>query len=299
MKLNKNIWLMPLLFLAGCAGMGTKPFPAVTGPVKISFFTEKSNSRRYVADWPVGTYRVPNTNVFIADQQGDENLSPAELEANLAGKNTVVGEGDTSVLMSDLAPSLGLDTEDMARKTLKDTLAQGKGEDRYRLAEEGEEGSLKIFPYLVFSHVDKGKSRLWVVLKAYYGGDDRDHAEWKCRYVTSLGLARTFLGENGWTGQGGKLLQHAAEWDMRTTLQVMLKDLEGKLRTENPPRQKVNGCWAFYHKALSVDAQILSKGPDKFIVLPLVGDTEYFSGINILPDDFTESELADPHALLK
>jgi len=300
MKFITKIWVVLILCLAGgSAAVMAKPFPSNTGPLKISFFSEGPNAHRTQADWPQGTYRIPDSNVFIADLQGDENLSPAKQESDETGRTTLVGEGteEKPIRWSDLGPSLALDSEALAQKCLEEILAQEKG--RFSPAEEDEKANLKISPYLVFSHVDKGKTRLWVILKVTYGDPRSDRPEWKGRYIASLGLARTYLGENGWTGQGGKLLQHAAEWDMRTALQVMMKDLDGKLRPENSPRQKVKGCWAFYHKALSVDAQILSKGPDKLIVLPMVGDTEYFSGVNILPDDFTEGELADPHAMLK
>ena len=301
MKTLKTILAATLLaapWLTGCAGMRLQPFPAPTGPVKVSFYSESPDARHDKAEWPMGTYRVPGSNVFMADLQGDEPLPYGELTRNAEGKEKVVGEGaeGSNLTTGDLAGSLRVDTVELAQRCLGDQLAQEKEKGRFTLVEGGEGTALRIFPYLVFSNVDKGKARLWVVLKASYG--EPGAPEWECRYLSGLGLPRTFLGENGWGSRTGKQLQKDVEWNLRAAFQAMLRDLNGKLRLDNPPRQNVRGCWAFYHKPLTVDAQVLGRTPDRWIVLPVAGD-EYFSGINVLPEDFTEDGLSDPHQRLK
>jgi hypothetical protein len=191
--------------------------------------------------------------------------------------------------MHGLEAHLTLDTQKMTQKCLSEALAQGSGGDRFVLAGENEESTLQIVPYMVFSFVDKEKARLWVILKTSLVDNNFNQVDWKCRYIAALGEPRTFNGQDGWASLQPREIEAEAIRDTQEAVRAFLADLQGKLRNEQAPREKVNGCWVFYKRPRKVDVKFLVRGDRDDIVLPMVGDGEYFAGVNILPKDFYQA----------
>lgn len=157
---------------------------------------------------------------------------------------------------------------------------------------------VRILPYLVFSFVDREKARLWTVLMVVlvdqperdqgYLGNPKKNPDWFCRYAATDGVARPLAGDGGWFGEGSNAVKKTASQEMKNAVDVLLDDLHGKLRSDKAPVEKINGKWLFYFKPRQVDARILRKTETGEVVVPLVGDNEYFGGVNILPANFEE-----------
>jgi len=266
----KIILVSVLLSLsAGCAGIMTKPFPDQTSQIKMMVLgQEKSEQPNFFPfhDWPNGVYQIPDSNVFIANVQGDEDMIAPDILFGVIGIAVAGGDiaGASKNKLGDLDNRVNFDAPKITQTCFQEALG-GLSGTRYFLTTDSDEASLQIFPYMVFSFAGTEKARLWVILKASLIDGNFNQVEWKCRYIAGLGEPRPFQGKDSW---------------------VMLLDLEGKLKNGQSPEEEASGCWAFYKNPRQVKIKMLSSDDQEDIVQPLVDDDEYFAGVNILPKDF-------------
>lgn len=294
MKRNCHI-LLPILLcfsLSGCAGVMTQKFPDEQGKININVLAKEDvKQHRVIQDWPFGTYRIPNSNVFIANVQGDEDMMLPDFFFGLAGVAVAGGDiaGNSKKKIKDFEARLTLDTQKLGQRCLAEALNGADDQKRFVLTDKDGETTLRVSPFMVFSSVDKEKARLWVILKASLIDNNFNRVEWKCRYIAGLGKPRPFKGEDSWGALKDGELEKETELDMREAARVMVEDLQGKLRDDKAPTEKINGCWVYFKKPLRVDGKSFFRDDREEIVLPLVGDDEYFAGINILPKDFFQT----------
>ncbi len=120
-----------------------------------------------------------------------------------------------------------------------------------------------------------------MVLKVEWFDSFLNSNVWYCRYISGVDAPRPLAGKDGWTADNGD--------SMRAALAAFLDDLNGKLKDEKIPKQKISGRFMFYKNPLTVDARILRQTPDWDVILPMVGDDSYYAGVNIVPKDFIET----------
>lgn len=163
---------------------------------------------------------------------------------------------------------------------------------------------IQIVPYMVFSFTDREKARLWTLLDVYmvdqperekdFLSNPKRKPDWFCRYVVTDGKSRPMTGLKGWFEEDSTVLKDTCSQEVKIAADVMLEDINGKLRPDKPPVEKINGKWVFYFTPREVDARIFEKTENREVVLPLVGDSDYFAGVNILPKDFAEPHKSNP-----
>jgi hypothetical protein len=236
---------------------------------------------------PLGIYHVANSNVYISDVQGDEDIILPGMLFGTLGVAVASGEiaGDSKSQIQDLEKAITLDIPKITEQKMEEALSAGAGGKRFTLGASSGDSSLQIFPYMVFSFAGKEKARLWVILKATFIDYNFNKVEWECRYIAGLGKPRSFKGPDGWASLNPVALEAETLQDTQAVIGVMLKDLTGNLRNEKAPRKEINGYWVFYKDPHKSTAQVLSSDDQEDIVMPL-GDDKYFAGANILPKDF-------------
>lgn|GEM_PF-2487217 len=275
------------LLAGGCATTMTKPFPDMKGQVSI---IDAPKDPVYMYDWAPGTYHIPDSNVYIAKLQGDEDTAVGAVLFGLVGTE-ITGGNIAKTVKKDLQGAekeLQFNLADITDEAIKNALS---GPETFgRVTFNGKPGSmaLVINPYVVFSYVDETTSRLWVVLKVEWIDYNFNLKEWYCRYIAGVDKPRPLTGEESWTANKGELMKAALAENLKLDTEVMLEDINGKLKDDKIPMQKIRGKFMFYKKPLNVDVRVLKRDEDWDVVLPLVGDDSYYAGVNILPKDFNE-----------
>ena len=287
--MKKNNGLTALLFLGfwcgGCAGVMTKPFPYPTSNLNIGITDKRSDNY----DWAPGSYHLPNANLCIARGQGAGDAEDAQALFGILGRAVAVGDlaGGIKKQLQGQEADLSFDLTAVTRQCLGEELAPSKGASRFSLDQNWKEAPLQITPYAVLSFVDETKARLWMVLRVeWVDANVNQNNNWCCRYIVGLGEPRPLTGENGWAYNHGKILENSLLSDTRLAVQVMLDDLNGKLRTAAAPKESIVGSWMFYKNPHMAKVRILKSTNDWDIALPLVDDIEYFAGVNVLPKNF-------------
>ncbi len=263
----------------------TKSFPYPNSNLNIGI-TNKSSAD---TDWAPGSYHLPNANICVANAQGDVEVTDAGYLFGFLGQvvatNVIAGGVKNSVQGKETNLSLALAS--ITQQCLGEALAQSKTPSRFSFDQNWSESPVQITPYAVLSFVDADKARLWMVLRVEWVDNNvNQHNNWACRYIVGLGDPRPITGQNGWAANQGKYFEEMVRYDTRMAVQVMLDDLDGKLRKDQATLENMAGCWMFYKDPHMAKVQILKSSKDWDIVLPQVDDVEYFAGVNILPKNF-------------
>ena len=278
------LFLISLLY-SGCSTVMTRPFPDLDGDLKIGVTDKRANS----GDWDEGSYHLDKANVCFSKAEGDKGASDAQVLFGIIGRAIAVGDeaGSLKEMIKGDEGTFSLDLGSMTREALKNELGSIKNAERFSTDDDWNSAPIQITPYVVFSFVDKEKAHLWVVLHLEWIDQGSKQNKWNCRYIAGLGDSRPLTGETGWTSNQGELLQTTVKKDIRVALQVMLDDLQGKLRSDDVPKDYVGAQWMFHKSPYFVQAQKLKTTDDWDVYLPQVEDEEYFAGMNIAPKDFS------------
>jgi hypothetical protein len=205
--------------------------------------------------------------------------------AEVAGGNTAKG------VKKDLKngeEAFDFKLPDITHQAIQDALKNSNDFTRFSLSDNPDGKPLMLTPYVVFSYVDEKTSRLWVVLKVVWMNNYLNTKEWTCRYFSGVDTPRPMTGEGGWTENHGALMTQALNENLKLAAQVMLEDLNGQLKDEKIPKEKMRGHWAFFKSPVTLDVQVLKKAPEWEVVLPQVSDWDYFAGVHIISNDFPE-----------
>ncbi len=140
------------LLSGGCAGMMTKSFPDMKSSLKI---VDSYKEPWYGHDWPPGTYQVPDTSVYIARLQGDEDTAGAAVLFGMVGQE-MAGGTIAKAVKADLQGAekvLQFNLQEMTNLALQMTLSGSKEAGRFTFSDRADDKSIRITPYAVFSYV--------------------------------------------------------------------------------------------------------------------------------------------------
>ena len=277
------------LFTGGCAGIMTQKFPTDAGRIQVLVLPtgqDYESEHHGVQDQPLGVYRIKDSNFFVSNVQGDDDLAGTDFFFGAIGDAIVSGDiaGSAKKQVKDFEGHLNLDICAMAKQSVADAMAKGAPTTEFTMSPQ--DTSLQITPSLVLSARGQKTARLWVVLKACLADNNFDQIEWKCRYIAGLGKPRAFQGKGGWDSLPPKAVQAEVLADTNEAVRVMMLDLAGGLKGDKALEKDMMGCWVFYKNPRQARVRVYASTDKEDIVQPLVGDKEYFAGVNILPKDF-------------
>jgi hypothetical protein len=277
--LHRPVIALTALLAAGCGHAMSTPMPDVKGTISIRVVNEEMPFPQL----PLGTYRIPDTAVYVSGHQ--DEAYPAETARVFGllgiwmahGAAQHIGETKTK----DAQTHLSVDLVALAEQSLADELARKDYANRIAPGGEATGGSLEVIPFAVVTFISQGRARLWVGLKVSLVGPDGTRV-WKTRYHAGVGDDRRLTGEESWTADDGTLVRDTIRRNLRLVLDALLRDASGQLRRGPSRGYRVSAQWLWFPNLYTRNALVLEETDEVVVVLPDVSDDSQIVGVSIL-----------------
>jgi hypothetical protein len=254
---------------------GTLAAPVAEGPTQVAFSTKAVSKW---TDLPLGTYRVPNSDVIISGHQ----KSGAGILFGVVGvaiQNSVQkSNGKEALASAEQALTLSIDEE--ANALLQAAMADPAYAGKFTGAETP--GRMyEVTGALVMSFASAQDALPYVVLrvKLLDGGGSK---LWTTRYIASSGPRRPLVGEGSWTVEEGAMLRTHVSGLLKTAIDTMLRDIATPYPRDEASLVTVRGWFPHVNKPLEVVGYKLAEADGRLLFLPKLGTTIVFAGVNSL-----------------
>jgi hypothetical protein len=273
--------LLHLFVFAGLPLYATAKTPNATqlpppsdGPVQVEFST---NPVSKWTDLPLGTYRVPNSDVIISGHQ----KSGAGMLFGVVGvmvQNAVQAHnGKEEMANAEQVLTISIDEE--AKALLQAEVADPAFAGKYT-SEAGSARKFEVTGAVVMSFSSYGQVLPYVVLRVKLL-DKGGSKLWTTRYIASGGARKSLVGEGSWTAaDGGLRLQVSAL--LKTAIHTMLKDISSPYPRDSAQMVTVRGFFPHVNKPIQVVGYKLAEENGRMYFLPNLGTTIVFGGVNVL-----------------
>jgi hypothetical protein len=283
------------LLLGGCASFNrAKPAPHESQPMKVQFTTTDLSGW---SDLPMGTYRVPDSQVIISGHQkggagpallfGVVGMAVQSAVNSNAGKNTTKDAGDA------LRISLTSQAQGVADAMIAgDPFAKSFSSDANPAAP-----TLAVSSAVIMTFVNDTDVLPYVVLKATLTEPKATAPKWTTRYIASAGLPRPLTGDHSWTSDGGKELRSTSTVELQRAIRFMLLDVASPYPRDDNKLTMVQGHFPFIKQRLETVGYELAEDQQSISFVPKLGDVMVFSGVNIMEKSATlyrAAEKSDP-----
>jgi hypothetical protein len=237
-----------------------------------------------MSDMPMGTYRVPKSQVLVSGyQKGNFIAIAAGLPSAIFAAADTSG-GKAAVQSSE--DVLHMTLPDEGQRDVTNLLAKPEFSGKFTLVPNPAAAKLSISGDIVLQFLDDDASmRPYVILRARLTSPRK--ATWSMRYIASIGAARSFAGENSWTANDGVALQGSVSAALERTLQVLLKDVSSPYSRDEQHKIAVDGYYAFLKKRLQVVGYSLDESTDWIAFSPILPGTSLLAGVNIMDKSIT------------
>src|SRR5688500_18449051 len=179
-----------ILIVTGCASFNrTKPAPAESQPIVVEFSSEALSGW---TDLPIGTYRVPDSQVIISGHQKGGAAGLLFGVVGVAIQHSVNQSGGKQAV-EDIEKALKINLTKDGQAAVHKLLAN----DAY--AAKFKEGAgpgplLSISTAVVLTYVNETDVRPYVILKTSLGNPkSKDKKGWSTRYIASLQTPRPLV----------------------------------------------------------------------------------------------------------
>jgi hypothetical protein len=277
-----------IFIFTGCGTLNrTKPAPAKSQPIKVRFSTEALSG---MSDLPIGTYRVPDSQVIIS---GHQKGGPAGLLFGVVGVaiqhgvNRAGGKDAVEEIEKLLKINLTADGQAAAHKLI--------ATDAY--AAKFREGSgpgpvLSISTAVVLTFVNDTDIKPYVILKATLSDPkvkdkSKNKPGWSTRYIASLQAPRPLAGDNSWTADSAAALNSAIAANLERATEVMLRDVSNPFPRNDAKLYSIEGHFPFVKPRLQTVGYLLGEDADSIYFIPKLGDVIVFAGVNIMQNSVT------------
>ena len=273
------------LLLGGCASFNrAKPAPHQSQPIKVEFITADLSGW---SDLPMGTYRVPDSQVIISGHQKG-GAAPALLfglvgVAVQGAVNSNAGKSATKDAGEVLHINLTSQAQGVADAMIAgDPFAKSFSSDAKAAAP-----TLAISSAVIMTFVNDNDVLPYVVLKATLTDPKATAPKWTTRYIASAGLPRPLTGDRSWTSDGGKDLQSTLDVELQRAIRFMLLDVASPYPRDDNKLTMVQGHFPFMKQRLETVGYELAEDPQSISFVPKLGDVMVFSGVNIMEKSST------------
>ncbi|MFC0676690.1 hypothetical protein ACFFGH_02325 [Lysobacter korlensis] len=269
------IALVPLQALAAPKAVLTAPH--MDGPTRVEFSTEKVSKW---TDLPLGTYRVPNSDVIISGHQ--KGGAAPMLLFGLVGVAVqgAVNAQNGKEAMASAEQALTFSMHDQATEMLQGLLAENDYAGRFTAAETGQR-KFEVTGAVVLSFANQAEALPYVTLRVKLL-DDKGKKVWTTRYITSEGARKPVVGEGSWTANGGALLHSHVNTMLELALRTMLKDIAEPYPRDEASLVTAKGFFPHVNKPLQVVGYKLAEENGRMLFLPKLGTSIVFAGVNVL-----------------
>lgn len=271
---------VPFHAMAG-SPKAVQPAPRFDGPTQIAFSTDSVSKW---TDLPLGTYRVPNSDVIISGHQ--KGGAAPMLLFGLIGVAVQSGinssQGKQTMASAEQALTFSIDEE--AKAKLQAALADPAYANRFSM-EPTADRSFEVTGAVVMSFAEDRDVLPYVTLRVKLMGKGGKSKLWTTRYIASTGARRPLIGEGSWTENEGAPLRTQVSALLDLAIATMLKDLDTPYPREEASLTNVHGFFVHVNKPLQVVGYKLAEENGRMLFLPRLGTTIVFAGVNVIDTD--------------
>jgi hypothetical protein len=276
-----------LLSFVGCA---TEPPPVSAtkqyAPIGIDLTSEALSPW---SDMPMGTYRVPNSQVLVSGFEKGSPLAlafgvvggPAGIAATSAAYGVATDKSEGIAAVKPYEGALQISLEPVAEQQLRTLLEDERFTGRFTLKPSHAGMTLRVAGNVVLECFDNGDVRPFVVLRASLISPQRS-VTWTTRYFASVGGPHPLSGENSWTANSGELLKAIVSSELQRALLVLLMDIETPLPRDSNAKVAAEGYFPFMKKRIQVVGFRLAENSDWFAFQAKVPSTSLLAGVNVM-----------------
>jgi hypothetical protein len=267
---------VPLHALAAPKAIATAP--TFDGPTQIEFDTKAVSKW---TDLPMGTYRVPNSDVIISGHQKG-GAAPMLLFGviGMAVQNSVnAGNGKEAMAAAEQALTFSIDEE--AKAKLLELVADPAYASRLT-AEVTADRKFEVTGAVVLSYANQREVLPYVTLRVKLMGKGGKSKLWTTRYIASAGARKPLVGEGSWTAENGAPLRTQVTALLDTAIRTMLKDIAAPYVRDEASLVTVKGFFPHVNKPLQVVGYKLGEENGQMVFLPKLGTSIVFAGVNVL-----------------
>jgi hypothetical protein len=267
----------PLLAAAGNP-KATMVAPSFDGPTQIGFSTDQVSKW---TDLPLGTYRVPNSDVIISGHQkgGAAPMLLFGLIGMAVQSGINAGNGKEAMASAERALTFSIDEE--AKAKLVAALADPAYAGKFTVDTTADR-RFDVTGAVVMSFANELEALPYVTLRVKLMGKGGKSKLWTTRYIASSGARRPILGAGSWTENGGEALRPQVSTLLDLAIQTMLKDIATPYPREEASLTNVHGFFVHVNKPLQVVGYKLSEEDGRMLFLPKLGTSIVFAGVNVL-----------------
>lgn len=271
---------VPLHALAGTP-KATLVAPSFDGPTQIEFSTDQVSKW---TDLPLGTYRVPNSDLIISGHQKG-GAAPMLLfgligVAVQSGINSSQGKG----AMASAEQALTFSIDEEAKAKLQLALADPAYAGKFT-ADATPGRKFEVTGAVVMSFANQQDVLPYVTLRVKLMGNEGKSKLWTTRYIASAGARRPLVGDGSWTENDGAALRPQVSRLLDLAIGTMLKDISDPYPREEASLTNVHGYFVHVNKPLQVVGYKLAEEDGRMLFLPRLGTSIVFAGVNILDTD--------------
>jgi hypothetical protein len=283
MKNKNSIWftapIVVSMALGGCATYNmTNPAPHEARPVAVNFVDDDLSGW---TDLPIGTYRVPDSQVIISGHQKGNGAAMMFGLVGVAVANSMQkSAGKSAVKSSEEVLHLKITPE--ARTDLADFLKSDDFSSRFATAATPDAASVTISGGIVLTFVDEGSVLPFVVLRATLSDAKPSTKTWTTRYICSQGMPKPLTGDASWTADGGDSLRATVSAEVKEALHVLLSDVSVPAPRDEAHRVAVSGYYPFIQGRFQLMGYSLQDDGRYLAFTPKIGDVNVIAGVNIV-----------------
>ena len=266
---------LPLHVLAG-SPKATLVAPPSDQPSQVEFTTAAVSKW---TDLPLGTYRVPNSDVIISGHQKG-GAAPMLLFGviGMAVQGSInAHNGKEAMASAEQALTISIDEEAKAKlqAALADPAYAGK------FTSEPAARKFEVTGAVVLSFANQLEALPYVTLRVKLV-DAKGKKLWTTRYIASSGSRKPVVGEGSWTADNGAALKPQVSHLLDLAISTMLKDIANPYPRDEATLTNVHGFFVHVNKPLQVVGYKLSEENGRMLFLPRLGTSIVFAGVNVL-----------------
>lgn len=266
--------------LGGCASLNLpKTPPTREAQTIIVQFTSKDLSGW--SDIPMGTYRVPNSQVIISGHQKGNAFGLMFGLAGVAAANAI-GSSEGKARVGSAANALQITLTQQAQSDLTALVDSNKFSGKFSLAPNAAYSVLSISGDVVLTLINDTQAIPHVVLNARLVGPKGTGSTWTTRYVASIGGPRPLTGADSWTSDAGAALRMTVSSELTRALTMILMDVSSPFTRDEHREITVTGYYPYMRGRLQVVGYQLTEDHDWLAFAPKVPGTSLLAGVNIM-----------------
>jgi hypothetical protein len=242
------------------------------------------------SDMPMGTYRVPNSQVLVSGYQKGNAIAIVLGVAGAMAAATDTSGGKAAVQGSEEALRISL--TQTAQADLAGMLQTSAFSKEFTLQPNSNATVLRVSSNIVLQFLENGNVVPFVILKGKLIDPHGTASTWTMRYAASIGGPRPLDGERGWMSEGGASLRLNVSSSLERALLVMLTDVSSPFPRDDARKSAADGYFPFMKERLQVVGYSLTEGTDWIAFSPKIVGTSLLAGVNIMDRSVTKIRVA-------